>query len=161
MGFGVSSQKSQQQAQSTSSSANQAYPFLQGALGNQVSSAGQGSNAIADLLGLNGSGSQTVGFDKFKDSSGFNFIKDEGIKGITNSAASKGMLNSGSALKAITSYGSNLASNFLNSYLSNLMGLSNNGLQAGQILSSAGNTSTGQSTSLGSSKGSSMNFSLQ
>ena len=160
MGFGSSKQSSQNQSQQTSESKNQAYPFLQGALGDQVGWASKGSNAIADLLGLNGSDAQTTGFDNFRNNSGYNFIQNEGIRGINANNASKGLLGSGSALKAISSYSSNLASKFLDSYLSNLSGLSDNGYKAAQILSSAGNTASSQGTSFGTSKGSSTNFSL-
>ena len=160
MGFGSSKQKSENQSQQTSQSFNQAFPFLQGALGDQVGNAGKGSSAIARLLGLNGSDAQDEGFQKFKDSSGYNFIQNEGIRGITGSNAAKGLLGSGSALRSITNYSSNLASSFLNSYLSNLMGLSNTGIQAGQILASAGNTANSQGTSFGNSSGSSFNASL-
>lgn len=160
MGLGSSKQKSENTSQQTSQSFNQAYPFLQGALGDQVGNAGKGSSAIASLLGLNGSDDGSAAFNTFKDSSGYNFIKDEGVKGITGSMAAKGLLGSGSALKAISGYGTNLASSFLNSYLSNLMGLSNTGIQAGQILSSAGSTANSQGTSYGNSSGSSFNASL-
>lgn len=160
MGFGSSKQSSQNSSQQTSESKNQAYPFLQNALGDQVSNVGRGSNAIASLLGLNGSDDGTAAFNQFKDSAGYNFIQNEGVKGITGSNAAKGLLGSGSALKGISQYSSGLASNFLNSYLANLSGLSNTGLQAGQVLSSAGNTSNAQGTSLGTSSGKSTNFSL-
>lgn len=160
MGFSKSKQKSENSSQQTSQSFNQAYPFLQGALGDQVGNAGRGSSAIASLLGLNGSDEGINAFNQFKDSSSYNFIQDEGVKGITGSMAAKGLLGSGSALKAISNYSSNLASNFLNSYLSNLMGLSNTGIQAGQILASAGNTANSQGTSYGTSSGSSFGASL-
>ena len=185
MGFGSSKQKSENSSQQTSQSYNQAYPFLQGALGDQVGNAGKGSGALGDqvgnagkgsraiasLLGLNGSDEGTNAFNQFKDSSGYNFVQNEGVKGITGSLAAKGLLGSGSALKAISNYSSNLASNFLNSYLSNLMGLTNTGIQAGQILSntgiqagqilaSAGSTANSQGTSYGNSSGSSFNASL-
>lgn len=160
MGFGSSKQKSENSSQQTSQSYNQAYPFLQGALGGQVSNAGKGSSAIASLLGLNGSDEGTNAFNQFKDSSGYNFIQNEGVKGITGNMAARGLLGSGSTLKAISDYSNNLASNFLNSYLSNLMGLSNTGIQAGQILASAGSTANSQGTSYGTSTGKSTNFSL-
>lgn len=160
MGFGSSHQSSNNQSQQTSQSLNQAYPFLKDVLGGQVSNAGKGSSAIADLLGLNGNTGQSDAFNQFKDSSGYNFIQNEGIKGITGSNAAKGLLNSGSTLKGISQYSNNLANNFLNSYLSNLMGLSNTGIQAGQILASAGSTANSQGTSFGNSNGSSINASL-
>lgn len=160
MGFSSSKQSSQNQSQQTSQSYNQAYPLLQSALGDQVSNAGVGNSAIASLLGLNGSDEGSKAFQTFKDSSGYDFIQSEGIRGINSNNAAKGLLGSGSALKAISNYSSNLASNFLNNYLSNLMGLSNTGIQAGQILASAGSTANSQGTSYGTSSGKSTNFSL-
>lgn len=160
MGFGSSKQKSTNSSQQTSNSANQAYPFLQSALGDQVSNVGKGTSAIASLLGLGGSADQSAAFNQFKDSSGYNFIQDQGVRGITSSNAAKGLLGSGSTLKGISNYSSNLASTFLNSYLANLMGLSNTGIQAGQVLSAAGNTANSQGTSYGNSSGSSFNASL-
>lgn len=160
MGFGKSSQSSQNQSQQTSQSYNQAYPFLQSALGDQVGWLSKGSNAIADLLGLNGRDVQTTGFDNFRNSAGYDFMQNEGIKSINANNASKGLLGSGSALKAITSYSSNLANKFLDSYLSQLSGLADKGTNAAQILTSAGNTANSQGTSFGTSKGSSFNASL-
>lgn len=160
MGFGKSKQKSSNQSQQTSQSFNQAYPFLKSTLGGTVGNLNTGSSAIASLLGLNGSKAQDEGFTKFRDSSGYNFIRDEGIKGITASNAAKGLLGSGSALKAITDRSSNLASTFLNQYLSQLLNFTNTGTQAAQILSSAGNTANSQGTSFGTSSGSSTNIGL-
>lgn len=160
MGFGSSKQSSNNSSQQTSQSYNQAYPFLQGALGDQVGNAGKGTSAIASLLGLNGGTAGSDAFNRFKDSSGYQFLQDEGVRGINANNASKGLLGSGSALKAISGYSSNLANNFLNSYLSNLMGLSNTGIQAGQVLASAGNTANSQGTSYGTSSGSSFNAGL-
>lgn len=160
MGFGSSKQSSNNQSQQTSQSYNQAYPFLQSALGDQVSFTSKGNSAISDLLGLNGTPAQTAGFDNFRKSAGYDFMQREGINGINTSQASKGLLGSGSTLKAITKYSSNLANNFLDSYLSKLMGLSDQGIKASQILASAGNTANSQGTSFGTSSGSSFNASL-
>lgn len=160
MGFGSSSQQSQNQSQQASSSSNQAYPFLQSKFGAQTGLARKGSNAIADLLGLNGATAQTGGFDRFKDSSGYGFVRDQGIDAINSNDASRGLLGSGSALKAITGYSSNLAKSFLDSYLNNLTGLADQGNKAGGILASAGGVSSSKGTSSGTSSGSSTNFSL-
>lgn len=160
MGFGSSKQQSQSQSQQTSESKNQAYPFLSGALMPQVAWASRGTNAIADLLGLNGANAQTQGFDTFRNSSGYNFIRDQGLDAINSNNASKGLLASGSALKAITGYGQNLASTFLDSYLNRLSGITNQGNTAAQILSGAGNTANSQGTSVSNSSGSSKSFSL-
>jgi hypothetical protein len=162
MGFSANKSKnsSTQQSQSVSQSGNQAYNYLQSAYAPAVTQGTTASNAIANLLGLNGQQGQDAGFQTFKDSSGYNFMQDEGVRGIEAGNASKGLLGSGSALKAITGYSSNLAKSFLDSYLSNLGGLANNGLQAGNIIGGAGNVSNSNSNSSGQSKGSSFGLSL-
>lgn len=160
MGFSSSNQQAQNQSQQTSVSQNQAYPYLQGALGSQVANAGTGSGAISNMLGLNGSAAGSQAFDNYKNSSNYNFIQDQGVRGITSSNAAKGLLGSGSTLRGIADYSSNLAGNFLNNYMSQLSGLSQSGIQAGQVLSSAGNTANSQGTSYGTSHGSSTDFKL-
>lgn len=160
MGFGSSKQSSQNSSQQSSTSSNQAYPFLNGALGSEVGNVGRGSNAILDLLGLNGSPGQDAGFQKYKDSSGYNFIQNEGIRGIDASNASRGLTQSGSALKGIAKYSSNLASTFLDNYLAKLQGISNTGLGAANVIGGAGQTSTSSGTSSGTSTGKSSNFSF-
>jgi len=159
MGFSSSKQSSQQQSTSSSNSNNQAYPFLQAAFGGQTGYAASGNNVIASLLGLNGDTGQNQAFDNFRNSSGYNFIRDEGMKGINANNASRGLLGSGSALKALTGYNNNLATSFLNSYISNMSNLSNSGLQAGQLLAGAGNTANSQSNSFGNSTGKSTSLS--
>ena len=160
MGFGSSKQNSNQQSQQTSTSANQAFPFLQTALSPQVGNVGKGSDAISNLLGLNGGTAGTDAFNKFRDSSSFNFIRDQGIEGINASAANRGLLSSGSTLKGVSDYSTGLASKFLNDYLAQLSGLSNTGIQASGVIANAGQTSTSQGTSTGNSQGKSTNFSL-
>lgn len=162
MGFSAnkSSNKSSQSSQGTSTSGNQAFNYLQGAYAPTVETGTGANNAIANLLGLNGQTGQDAGFQTFKDSSGYNFIQDEGIRGIEAGNASKGLLGSGSALKGVAGYSSNLAKSFLDSYLSNLGGLADNGFKAGNIIGGAGQTSNSQNTSEGTSKGSSFGLSV-
>lgn len=158
MGFSSSKSKSNSQQQSTSDSKNQAFQQIQQTYTPTTALTGSATTAIGNLLGLNGPQASDEGFQKFRDSSGYNFIKDEGIRGITGSKAAGGLLNSGSTLRAITGYGSNLADNFLNQYLASLTGLSNTGLQAGQLIAGAGNTAQSQSTGTSTGTGSSTGF---
>lgn len=158
MGFGKSSQSASNTSQQTSVANNQSYPFLQGALGDQATHSADGSNAVRALLGLDGDTGQAAAFKNFQDSSGYDFIRQQGLNGIDAGQAAGGNLNSGATFKAKSKYSSGLASNFLNTYLQSLMGLTSSGQQAGSILASAGNTSNSQGTSSGTSKGSSMNF---
>ena len=158
MGFSKNKQASQNTSQQTSTSSNTAAPFLQGALGGEVSRTTQGNNAIADLLGLNGGSSQNAGFDQFRNSSSYNFLRDEGLRGINSNNAAKGLLNSGSALRGISRFNNDLAGNFLDKYFEKLSGLSNSGLGSAGIIAGAGNTSQSQGTSSGTSSGGSKSF---
>lgn len=156
MGFlsGGSKQKSRSTSTSTSNSSNQAYGFLQNSLGDLVGSAGQGTSAINSLLGLGGdSGEQMDAFNRYKEGAGYNFAFDEGQRAITGNMASKGLLNSGSALKALTSFGQNIGNQYFNQYLDRLFQSSNQGFNAAQILSGAGGTSSSTGNSNSTSSG--------
>ena len=130
--FGGSKQSSQ------SSSENRAYPYLQEAFSPLVSTGNQSSNMIANLLGLNGTPAQTEGFDNWRNSTGYNFGLKQGMDAITGSAAAKGLLNSGSTARALTRFGQDYGSTKFNDYLGQLQGLINPMLQAGGIISNAG-----------------------
>lgn len=144
--FGGSKQKSE----ATSSSSNQAYPWLQQNYGQTSAGAfNGGTSAIGGLLGLGGGDPQA--FQKYRNSDGYNFLLDSGSKAITNNAAAHGLLNSGSTLKALTQYGQNLGSTQLQSYLGNLSDYAKLGLGGGSLIGSAGQVSSGHSTSSGSS----------
>lgn len=162
MGFltGGSKQKSQASSQSTSqsSSSNQAFPFLQQQLGGQVGSASAANTALQNLLGIGGDpSSQMAAFDRFRDSSGYQFTLDEGNKNINANLASRGLLKSGAAMKALQSFGQNTANQYFSQYLDRLLQSANQGYSAAQIIGGAGNQSQsiGNSTSNSSSSGSS------
>lgn len=155
MGFSKSKQSSTNNSQQTSSSSNQAFPFLLNSFGGATGNFRAGTDALSSLLGLNGDTSGVDAFNRFRDSSGYDFIRNEGVRGIEAGLANRGQTNSGAALKSLSRYNSGLANNFLESYIGSLMGLSNSGLQAGQLLAGAGGVSNSQGTSTGTSKGSS------
>ncbi len=136
--------KSKQSQSSTSS--NQAYPFLQGALGDQVGNVGASSSALSALLGGDASGLQG-----FQNATGFDAQAEQGSRGITGNAAAGGLLRAGSTAKGLQSYGQNLQNQSAQSYIQNLLGLGNLGLGSAGVLAGAGQTSS--STGKGSSKG--------
>lgn len=74
------------------------------------------NNRLAQLLGLseggegNGSLMQTFGRDQFEADPGYQFRMDEGMKGVENSGAARGMQLSGATLKALQKYGQGVAS---------------------------------------------------
>lgn len=59
-------------------------------------------------------------FKNYLNSTGYGFQLQQGSDAITGNAASKGLLNSGSTARALTSYGQNLASTTFNNYLGQL-----------------------------------------
>lgn len=141
--FGGSQQSSQ------ASQSNQAYPYLQGALSPVI---GQGTSAgsqIANLLGLNGQQAQNQGFQTFRDSTGYQFGLNQGVKSIVGNAATQGLLNSGGTLQALDTYGQNYANTQYQNYLNPLQNLLGSALQGGGVLAQAGNVfnSSSQGTS--------------
>lgn len=139
--FGGSSSKS------TSLSENQAYPYLQGALGGTIGNAGSAGSQIANLLGLNGNAAQGQGFNNWKDSTGYQFGMDQGVKAITGNAATKGLLNSGGTLKAVDTFGQNYADTKFGDYQGMLQQLLGSGIQGAGVLANAGQKSISNSTS--------------
>ena len=148
-----------QQSQGQSSSDNQSYGLLSKMLSGTLGNADKASAQMADMLGLNGATGQNAGFQKFLDSSNFNFINDQGGRSISGNAAAKGLLGSGAFGKSISDYGQNTAKSYLNDYLQQLMGTGNQGISAGSTISGAGGRSSSTNSSLGTSNSTSSGLS--
>lgn len=133
---------------SKSDSRNQAFGTLSGLLSGNI---GQGNNAmgtVAALLGLGGDKQAADGaFNNYLDSSGYKFLQDSGNQAITGSAASRGLLRSGSTGERFQEFGQDLASTKFNEYLGQLGGLGNYGLQSAGTLAGAGQVSTSKGSS--------------
>lgn len=140
---------SQYSNQSQSSQINQAYPFLQSILSPTVGTGTQAGSAIANMLGLNGPQGQSTGFQNWQNSTGYQFGLDQGVQSITGNAATQGLLNSGSTLKALQTYGQNYANTQYGNYVNQLQGLLGSGIQAGNTIGSAGNTFNSSSSGSG------------
>ena len=158
----ASQSQSQQQSQNSSQSGNLAYPGLSTALNPQVNTGVQANTGLGSLLGVGGDpAAQQAAFNNYKNSTGYQFQLDQGNQAVTDSAASKGLLDSGATGKSLEAYGQNLGNTTFNNYLDQLRGLSNSGTTAAGVIGSAGQqsssqgTSSGSSTSVGTSNGSS------
>jgi hypothetical protein len=134
-------------SQSRQESGNKAFDSLSGQLNPQV---GQGTEALGSLgalLGLGGdTQGQTAAFNNYRDSAGYNFIRDQGTEAIAGNQAAKGLLGSGGTLRAMSAFGQNTANTFLNDYLKNLLGVNQAGTQAAGVISDAGKFGTGSSS---------------
>lgn len=132
----------------SSQSGNQAFDFLKSAYGSQISNGTGASNALAGLLGTGGDPAASQGaFQNYLNSAGYKFQLGEGQNAITSSNAANGLLNSGSALKRLASYGQGLASNYLQQYMAQLQAQSQQGLGAGGLVGSAGQYSNSDQSS--------------
>lgn len=142
--FGGKTSKSKQQ--STSSSNNLAYQPVSQAFSPLLGYANSGASSLQKLLG-----GDTSEFDTYREGTGYDFEKDRGESSIMTLLGSKGMRNSGAALKSLNTFNDGLQRSSINSYIEKLLGLTGIGFNAGQQLTGAGNTSASQSTGKSSS----------
>lgn len=131
---------------STTGIYNQAYGGLSNALSPEVQS-GVGASSLLSQL-LTGTGGQKA-YQNYQNSTGFQNQLQTGTKAITNNAATSGLLNSGATLKALDSYGTGLAQQNFNDYLSQLTGLGNMGNTAASVIGNTGGVTNTTSTSNG------------
>jgi len=83
---------------------------------------------------------------RFETSPNYEFVRDEGLRGLENLGSARGGQLSGNALRGATAFSSNLASGEFNNYVTRLFGIAglgqgavNTGVQAGA--NTAGNLS--------------------
>lgn len=138
--------KGKNTSNSSTSIYNQAYQGLSNALGSQVTQGTGASNLLYGLL--TGTGSN-AGYQDYQNSSGFQNQLETGTKAITNNAATSGLLNSGATLKALDTYGTGLANQNYNNYLSQLSGLVSSGNGAASVIGNTGGITNTTSTSKG------------
>lgn len=139
---------------SQNQSSNQAYPYLQGALGGNVGNGAAAGSQIANMLGLNGNAAQGQGFSNWQNSTGYKFGQQQGVDSITGNAATQGLLNSGSTLKAVDTYGQNYANTQYGNYMGQLQGLLGAGNSSAGVLAGAGQQSSATGASPGGGLGS-------
>ncbi len=125
-----------------SSSSNQAYGQLNSTYAPQTQTGVASNNFMSQLLGV-GSGTPEAGFERYKAMAGYAPALQQLQSGITQGAASRGLLNSGSTQKALVKYGAGLDQQMFNNYFQNLNDVNKSGLSAGNLISGAGNVSSG------------------
>lgn len=144
---------SHQSSTSNSVSGNHSYDTLLSSLMPQVNQGTAASSQAGALLGVGGdTAAAQAGLNNYLNSSGYNFQLGQGTQAINNSAAAKGLLNSGATMKALSDYGQNTASTYFNNYLNQLGALTTAGNSAAGTISGAGQYSNSSSTSSGKSK---------
>lgn len=86
------------------------------------------TNYLAALSGQDGG----AGFNRFRQSTGYQNIFDEAMRGVTASAASRGMLSSNAALRARQDRAAQLAQQSFENYLASILRGSQIGIEGGQ-----------------------------
>lgn len=98
-----------------------------------------GNNAINAL-----SGGMTQEF--LESTPGYQFIKNQGLQGVTNAAAARGLANSGAALKGAAAYATGLADQTYQNQFNNYKSLADLG---GQAATAQGNNTINAATNAG------------
>jgi hypothetical protein len=104
-----------------------------------VASGGRAGNMFNELVGINPVTAETANaWNKYRDSTGYQFQMDEGTDALISQASQRGLRNSGATAKALTKYGQNLASTTFNNYLNLLGGSQTAGMNAATTVANAG-----------------------
>jgi hypothetical protein len=114
---------------------------------------GAGMGQAAGILGLNGGAAQDEALGNWYDSSGGKFLLGQGLDQVDAMYRSRGLGQSGAAMKAMEDYRTGLASTKLNEYMGNLSNLNQQALGAGGLVANAGQYSKGKNTSSGGGLG--------
>lgn len=105
-----------------------------------------GTRAISTLEQLYGLQPRAAGTptaaDMVKATPGYDFRRSEGLKAVERSAASRGLLKSGTALKAIDRFAEGLASDEYNDFASRLQAIASGGQGATGSTAAAGENAT-------------------
>lgn len=136
----------------SSKSGNYAYDAIRSSFDPTIRRGGSAGSALAALLGLGGDpAAQEEAFNRWRDTSGYNFAMDQGTRAIEGSAAGRGMLRSGATMRALSDYGQKTGASFFQQYLDRLAQMEGAGLTAGGLISDAGRWSegTGKTTESG------------
>jgi hypothetical protein len=89
-------------------------------------------------------GSASNAFDAFRNSTGYNFRQNEGMRAITANRALSGLLNSGSAVKSAMRFGDGLAAQEFDNYFNRLAGQQGVGLSAASAQAGVANNYSAQ-----------------
>ncbi len=94
---------------------------------------------LSGFLGLGGDQAKiNAAFQNYLNSTGYQFNRDQGLDAVTQNKAVSGLLNSGSALKALDAYGTGLADQYGQQYVGDLQTLTDTGQRAAGSLTGAG-----------------------
>lgn len=151
LGGNAQARAQQQAAQGAGQTAMGGFNYLAGSpIGQQYLPAGGAAMGQSQaLLGLGGDPAAAAqAFQNYQNSTGFAGQMQAGQQAITGSAAARGLLGSGSTLRALQAQGQQLGAQSFNNYLGQLNGMAGMGLQAGGMLGQAAGAGAGQAAGM-------------
>lgn len=108
-----------------------------------------GNNALAALRFEMGLGDRPDGYGGFTATPGYDFRVQQGQDAVQSSAAARGMLGSGATMTALNRFGQGIASEEYGNYMNRLSGMTDMGMGAAGLQSTAGaNFAQGGSSAL-------------
>jgi hypothetical protein len=114
------------------------YAINKSGLGDFRDAGVKANDTISNLLNIGGANDNTqasqAAFDNYLNSTGYRSQMKQGQDAIASSAAARGLLNSGSTLKALTKFGQGTGSQYFNDYLNQAGQVANRGEQAASDL---------------------------
>lgn len=126
----------------TSSSVNVNNDLIKSTYGGTMGAGTGATNYLSALLtGQGDTAGANAGYQNYLQNAGYAPAMRQLSQSVTGQGAAAGILNSGTTAKALQTRGTELNQQFYNNYLQNLTGLSNIGLNAGQLVAGAGQTS--------------------
>jgi hypothetical protein len=106
------------------------------------------NNELSGFLGLGGDPAKiNAAFNTYLNSTGYQFARQQGLDAVTQNKAVSGLLNSGSAVKALDSYATGLADQYGQQYADNLGTVANRGVNAVGAVTGAGENFANQVSS--------------
>ena len=117
---------------------------IRGDLAQYRDTGGSALTKYADSLGLNGDAARAQFRDGFRADPGYQFAFDEGQRAVQGSAAAKGGLLSGGAMRALNRFGTGIADQQYGSYLDRFRDLANMGQNSAALTGQFGAASSGR-----------------
>lgn len=124
----------------------QNFDYIKNLLAPFVNAGTSATTKLGDVVGLNGNDPQSAAIQSIQDSPWFSTLKSQGENSILQNASATGGLRGGNTELALSQFSPNLLQQLVQQYISNLGGISSQGLSAGNSVAGAG-TNTANATS--------------
>lgn len=132
---------------SQSSSGNQAYNTINSQMSGYMNNGNAANGMLSNALGIGSDPNAAANaYKAYQDSTGFQNTLNTAMQGVNGQMASKGLLNSGAAAKALQDRATQLGNENYSNWTNQLSGLSGQGINAASALASSGQTSKSSDT---------------